>query len=212
MKTSILLIIFIISYLIGAIPWGFIIAKLKGVDIREHGSGNIGATNVTRTIGKRWGVLCFFIDFLKGLLPVIAVKILFPSIWFLTPMQICFAIILTVLGTVLGHMYPIYLKFKGGKGVSTGAGALVAITPYAVICGLTVWIIVYKTSKFVSLASITAAIIVAILSFVFSVTNIYHIDNTLLYFVIFITLMAIYKHKSNIKRLINGTENSFRKK
>jgi acyl phosphate:glycerol-3-phosphate acyltransferase len=212
MQILLLIAIFIISYLTGAIPWGFVIGKLKGVDIREHGSGNIGATNVTRTIGKRWGVLCFFIDFLKGFLPVIVVKILFPNILFLTSTQISIAIILAVLGTVIGHMYPIYLKFKGGKGVSTGAGALVAITPYAVICGLVVWVTVFKISKYVSLASIISAVSVAILSFIFSCTNIYPLNTALLYFIVFVAVMAVIKHKSNIKRLLNGTENSFKKK
>ena len=212
MNFLILLVIFLISYLLGAIPWGFIIGKLKGVDIREHGSKNIGATNVTRIIGKRWGVLCFFIDFLKGLLPVLLVKTLFPSTFFLTPSLVSIAIILSVLGTVIGHMYPIYLGFKGGKGVSTGAGGLVAITPYAVICGLLIWVLTFKISKFVSLASITAAVSVAIISFIFSYTGLYNIDTTLLCFIVFISLMAVYKHKSNIKRLIDGTENSFKKK
>ena len=206
-----LFIVFIISNLLGAIPWGFIIGKSKGIDIREHGSKNIGATNVTRVIGKKWGVLCFAIDFLKGFIPVITVRVLFPAVFFLTPVEVSTAIILAVLGTVLGHMYPVYLKFKGGKGISTGAGALVAITPYAVICGLAIWVIVFKLSKYVSLASIVAAIAVSILSFIFSYQGVFPIDNILLYFIVFVSLMAIYKHKANIKRLLNGTENSFKK-
>ena len=212
MQILLLIAIFVLSYLTGAIPWGFIIGTLKGVDIREQGSGNIGATNVTRIIGKRWGVLCFFIDFLKGFFPVVIVKILFPNILFLTQTQISMAIILAVLGTVIGHMYPIYLGFKGGKGVSTGAGALVAITPYAVICGLIIWVATFKISKYVSLASIIAAISVAVLSIIFSFSNIYKLDCTLLYFIVFISFMAVLKHKANIKRLLNGTENSFKKK
>ena len=211
MTIIILAIIFLASYLTGAIPWGFIIGKLKGVDIRNHGSGNIGATNVTRIIGKPWGIFCFAIDFAKGLLPVVIVKILFPSVFFLSATQVSIAIILAVMGTVIGHIYPVYLGFKGGKGISTGTGALVAITPLAIVCGLIAWVVVFKAFKYVSLASIIAAIIVSVISFVFSYSGIYPIYPILLYFIALLALFAIYKHKSNIKRLLNGTENSFKK-
>ena len=207
-----LIILFIIVYLFGSIPWGFIIGKAKGIDIRKNGSCNIGATNVTRTIGKPWGIFCFALDFLKGFLPVICVKTFIPSLLNIPNNLLGATIIIVVLATILGHIFPIYLKFKGGKGVATGTGALIAITPPAIICGLIIWIIIFKTSRYVSLASMVAAIAVAILTISFSIINFYKVPVSLQYFVAFMTLFAIYKHSSNIKRLLNGTENRFEKK
>ncbi|MCF7791833.1 MAG: glycerol-3-phosphate 1-O-acyltransferase PlsY [Victivallales bacterium] len=208
MGIAALVIVFVVSYFFGAVPWGLIIGKFHGLDIREHGSKNIGATNVTRILGKRWGVLCFAIDFLKGFLPVMAVNVFFPEV--IAHLEST-AVIFAVLGTVIGHMFPVYLKFKGGKGVSTGAGALFAVNPYVLACGLIIWLIIFKITKFVSLASIIAAASVAVLTFVFSRSGIYPLEPKLEYFILIIALVAIYKHKSNIKRLINGTENSFKR-
>lgn len=212
MTVIIFVVVFLVSYLVGAIPWAFIIGKLHGVDIRKHGSGNVGATNVTRIIGKPWGILCFIIDFLKGFLPVIVVELIFPKLIYLNQTQVSSLIILAVIATVAGHVYPVYLGFKGGKGISTGTGTLVALTPYAIVIGLIIWVIVFKISKYVSLASIIAAITVPISSLIFSSTGVYHIDITLQFFILLLALFAIYKHKSNIKRLLNGTESSFKKK
>ncbi len=114
-------------YLIGSLPFGFIIGKLKGLDIRTTGSGNIGATNVLRTFGKAYGIPCFLLDFLKGLLPVLIVKSIFP--------ENEYTHIAAVVGTVLGHVFTCFLGFKGGKGVSTTAGALTALAPYLVLIG-----------------------------------------------------------------------------
>ena len=207
-----LIILLAITYLFASIPWGFIIGKANGTDIRKHGSCSIGATNVTRTIGKPWGILCFFLDFLKGFLPVLFVKTFIPGLLKIPVGLYGITIILVVLATVVGHIYPIYLKFKGGKGIATGTGALVAITPPAIICGLIIWIIIFKVSRYVSLASIIAAIAVAVLTIFFSAINFYSIDVILQCFVVFLSLFAIYKHASNIKRLLNGTENRFTKK
>ena len=121
-------------------------------------------------------------------------------------------VIFVVLVTILGHIYPIYLKFKGGKGIATGTGALVAIAPPAIICGLIFWYIVLKISGYVSLASILASVVVAILTILFSAINFYTVPVSLQCFVVFLALFAIFKHSSNIKRLLNGTENRFEKK
>ena len=212
MLTINLIILFIILYLFGSIPFGFIIGKAHGVDIRTNGSCNIGATNVTRLIGKPWGIFCFTLDFLKGFIPIICIKTFIPSLLNIPDRLLGMTIILGVLAIVIGHIFPLYLKFKGGKGIATGTGALVAITPIAVVCGLVVWIVVYKTSRYVSLASIVAAIVVAILTIFFSAINLYYIPPALQYFVVFLALFAIYKHSSNIKRLLNGTENRFSSK
>ena len=118
----------ILSYLAGSIPFGFLIGKMKGIDIREHGSGNIGATNVTRVVGKWWGKGCFFCDFLKSALPVTLVIFLcrkgcFADPWGLLPSLAAFC-------AVAGHIFPVWLKFKGGKGISTAAGAVLAVVKH----------------------------------------------------------------------------------
>ncbi|HJO94872.1 MAG TPA: glycerol-3-phosphate 1-O-acyltransferase PlsY [Victivallales bacterium] len=207
-----ILVVFIIAYLIGAIPWGYIIGKFHGIDIREHGSRNIGATNITRTLGKKWGVFCFFIDFLKGFIPTLLMIVLVPNLMNMHGGLEDTGIIFVILGTIVGHMYPVYLKFKGGKGVSTGTGALIAISPLGVICGLIAWVIIYKTTRYVSLASIIAGVIVPVLTIIFSAIGLYHLSLTLQITICVMGLLIIIKHKSNIVRLIKGTENKFQKK
>ena len=199
--------VFIFSYLFGSIPCGFIIGKLKGIDIREHGSKNIGATNLTRVLGKTFGYICFALDFCKGFLPACLTVfiIVLPS----APKDA--GAILAVLGTFLGHIFPVYLKFKGGKGVATGAGAILVITPLAAIIGLIIWLIIFKTTRYVSAASIIAAIIVSLLTIIFSATGTYQLSIYLQIFVVVIGAIAVIKHKSNIARLINGTEFRFEK-
>lgn len=202
------ILVLVISYLFGSISWGFIIGKIKGIDIREHGSKNIGATNVTRVLGKSFGYLCFALDFLKGFFPsyLMMFVIVLPTI----PNDI--GVILAILGTFLGHIFPIYLKFKGGKGVATGTGAVLAVSPLATIIGFVIWVIIFKTTKYVSVASITSAIIVPLLTIFFSVQGTYPLSIALQIFIVIIGVIAIVKHKSNIARLINGTEYRFEKK
>jgi len=207
-----MLVIFLVSYLFGAIPWGFIIGKAKGIDIREHGSKNIGSTNVTRTLGKKWGMLCFLLDFIKGFLPSFIAIFILPKYLGLSSNYIDICVILAVVGSFIGHIFPIYLKFKGGKGVATGAGALLALTPLAVVIGLACWGIIFKVSRYVSVASILAAVIVAVMTSILSISNVYPVSTTLQIFVAIIGVIVIIKHKSNIVRLLNGTENRFEKK
>lgn len=199
-----LILVLIISYLFGSIPWGFIIGKLKGIDIREHGSKNTGATNVTRVLGKSFGYICFALDFFKGFMPsfIMIYIIVLP-----TDAGVIFAI----LGTFLGHIFPIYLKFKGGKGVATGTGAVIAVSPLATIIGFIIWVIIFKTTRYVSVASITAAILVPVLTIVFSATGTYQLSAALQIFVAIIGVITIIKHKSNIIRLLKGTEYRFEK-
>ncbi|HBM14982.1 MAG TPA: acyl-phosphate glycerol 3-phosphate acyltransferase [Lentisphaeria bacterium] len=207
-----MLAIFFIAYFFGAIPWGFIIGKANKIDIREHGSKNIGSTNVTRVVGSKWGKLCFLLDFLKGFLPSFLTIFILPKYIVLSSSSADICIILAVVGSFMGHIFPIYLKFKGGKGVATGAGALLALSPLAVLIGLIFWVLIFKISRYVSLASILAAVIVSIATTVLSQTGVYPISATLQIFVALVSLIAIIKHKSNIIRLLNGTENRFEKK
>ncbi len=205
-------LVFIVSYLFGAVPWGYIIGKSHGVDIREHGSKNIGSTNVTRTLGKKWGVLCFILDFFKGFLPSSIAMYILPKYLSLHGNYIDICIVLAIIGAFIGHIFPVYLKFKGGKGVATGAGALMALTPIAVLIGLSGWFIIFNITRYVSAASIFAALIVTVMTSVLSVSGVYHLSAILQIFVAFICLIAIIKHRTNIIRLLNGTENRFEKK
>ncbi|MBR2625078.1 MAG: glycerol-3-phosphate 1-O-acyltransferase PlsY [Lentisphaeria bacterium] len=200
------------AYLLGSIPWGFIIGKWNGVDVRKVGSNNIGATNVTRCVGKKAGKLCFVLDFLKGALPVIAAQYVFRNAS-TVPME--YVVIAALFATVLGHMFPVFLKFKGGKGVSTAAGAVMALTPYALLAALLVWVVVFLASRYVSLASIAAAAVLPIVAWVFYLVD---FGNQLarspevLIFLTIVSLLAILRHHANIVRLLNGTENRFGKK
>lgn len=211
METLKIILIIIGAYLFGSIAWAFIIGKLNGIDIREHGSGNTGATNITRTLGKPWGLTCFFIDFLKGFLPVLLMLNYIGSLISFSELCLNTLIILVIFAVLLGHMYPIFLKFKGGKGVATGTGALVAITPYGILAGIIVWLITFFSFRYVSLASITAAIVVPLVTYFVSIYNLYETPHVFQALIVVISIAALYTHRANIKRLLNGTEDKFYK-
>lgn len=199
------------AYVIGSIPWGFIIGKFNGVDIRTVGSRNIGATNVTRCVGKAAGKLCFALDFIKGVIPVLAAQ------WFFRDWRYLeYVVILALFAVVLGHMFPVFLKFKGGKGVSTAAGAIIALTPLPLLIALVVWVVVFLVSRYVSLASISAAVVLPVVAWVFYITRtgghkLAH-SPIVLVFLTLVAVLAIIRHRSNIQRLLDGTENRFGKK
>lgn len=203
-------IIIVLAYFIGAIPSGFIIGKCHGIDIRTVGSCNTGATNVTRCIGKKAGVFCFFCDFLKGAVPVLAAMFLSQISWL--PLA-AFA------AAVAGHMFPVYLKFKGGKGIATAAGGAFAIAPLPLITALAVWYIVFRISRYVSLASIIAALVLPLgalaLRLFFDPAQGHFLLRvqwgTVIAFGV-IGALAVFRHRSNIVRLLNGTESRFEKK
>lgn len=203
--------VLLVSYLAGSIPFGFVIGKCHGVDIRKEGSGNIGATNVTRVIGPWWGKLCFLLDFLKGFLASGAVILLTGSGTFSDPAGIL--PVAAALAVVLGHIYPVYLKFKGGKGISTAAGAVFPLCPLAVLIALAVWIALFLTTRYVSVASIAAATVLPAAAVILYLFKRPGATDSLPVVVLFILLgaLAILKHISNIKRLLNGTENRFSK-
>lgn len=192
-----------VAYLLGSIPFGLVIAKAwKGVDIRQHGSGNIGASNVTRVCGPNAGRVVLLLDILKGFLPPFLAERLFSiaSPWTL----------LIALAAIVGHIYPIWLRFKGGKGIATSAGALFGAAPLAGAGVAVVFAICYFPTLYVSVASIAAAI--ALPFFMFFV---YRGDYYMLAFGICASALAIYKHRKNISRIRSGTEPKtylFRKK
>ena len=207
------------AYLVGSIPFGFLIGKLYDIDIRTVGSKNIGATNVTRTVGKTAGKVCFFLDFIKGALPVLAVQ--FYGGKFIEN-QPAWLVLVVMAAAIVGHMFPVFLNFKGGKGVSTAAGAIMALAPFPLLIALVVWVVVFFVSRYVSLASISAAAVLPIVAWVSYLAEadfgklggIPLVSNSplILIFLTLVAILAIVRHRSNIQRLLNGTENRFGKK
>ena len=199
----------VIGYLLGSIPFGLLVGKARGIDIRKHGSGNIGATNVVRTLGRNWGVGVFILDVLKGAAAVqLAQRLdidLAPPGVFHPSLNVIG--IVAGLACILGHNYPAWLGFKGGKGVATSAGVLVGLMPLAAAIGLLVWVISYYSSRYVSLASILAAVALPII-----VWGLEREANSLFWFSLVISTLAIWRHRANIQRLIAGTEHRFEKK
>lgn len=189
------------AYCIGGIPFGFIIGKLRGVDVRTVGSKNIGATNVFRTVGKKWGLAAFALDVLKGLLPVLAAKRFAPvdtHPWL--PLAVGVA-------CVAGHMLTPYMKFKGGKGVATAFGMLLGLVPALVGVAFAVFALFFAFSHYISLGSCMAALFLAV-GVWFRWLGCEGTDN--LPQCILVTVMAVFvvwKHRSNIVRLVKGTEN-----
>lgn len=192
----------LVAYIVGATPFGFLAGKMKGIDIRQHGSGNIGATNVLRVLGKPVGITVLVLDVMKGLVPVIVAKLVSDS---------SLVHIATAMAAILGHNYTFWLGFKGGKGIATTGGAILPIMPWALIAAVLGWIIVLKISRYVSLASIAAALIIPLTLVVENlITETW--EWNIFGFGMFVCLLAIWKHRSNIGRLIRGEENRFAKK
>ncbi len=180
------------SYLFGSVPFGLIAAKLKGIDLTKTGSGNIGATNVFRSAGKGLGLLVFFLDMMKGYLPVYIAS---------AAGQSHYAIMLCGILAIAGHMFSPFLRFKGGKGVATGLGIILGIAPYIFILSFLLGISIISLTGYVSLASITGSVLLSILM-IRSGQPMPYVWMTLL-----ITMFVVLKHIPNIKRLMNGTEN-----
>ena len=200
----------IFSYILGSISFAWIIAKVfKNIDIRKYGSKNPGATNVYRTISKPLGVLTLILDVLKGFIPVYLV----PYFWNLNigkgiVVSVIYYTIIVALLVILGHVFSIFLNFKGGKGVAVGLGVFLAINPIATLCSLAVFIVIVVLTKYVSLSSIVASIVLPIGIYFFSKYNIIQSNSyEFLIFSIIVVLLVIIRHISNIKRLLNGTEN-----
>ena len=190
----------VVCYFIGSIPTGFLWAKARGIDIRTVGSGNIGATNVMRALGKGPGITVLLIDAAKGFLPVWIAPLVFPDVPRSALQILCCVFV------IAGHNWTCWLKFKGGMGVATSAGALLAFLPGPLVCVLGVWLVVFGIWRYVSLASITGAVALPIATWFLEK------DVTLFVFAALVGAVAIYKHKSNIERLLAGTENRIGKR
>jgi glycerol-3-phosphate acyltransferase PlsY len=205
------------SYLLGAIPFGLLIARSHGIDLRKVGSGNIGATNVSRALGKKWFYVCFFLDMAKGLLPM-----LLATAWGLVDKNVSLGQLGMWLAVgcaaILGHVFPIYLRFKGGKGVATSLGVVLGLWPYYTQSGLiafAVWLVIFLIWRYVSLASIVAAMMFPVALTILIVLNPQWQINTLwpLYVpAIGLPLLIIARHAENIKRLLEGSESKIGRK
>lgn len=203
----------IVAYLLGSIPTGFLVAKAHGVDIRTLGSGNIGATNVFRIVGKPAGIMVLVIDGLKGYaacawLPDLVMRYVAGK-YGSGELNQNFHDVLRITGgisAILGHNYTCWLKFKGGKGIATSAGVLAALVPLAFVIILCMWIVVFALSRYVSLASIAASVALPFAAY-FTGNSVTIVAVTAL-----MAALAVYKHRANIQRLMNGTESRFVRK
>ncbi|MDI6735383.1 MAG: glycerol-3-phosphate 1-O-acyltransferase PlsY [bacterium] len=193
-----IVLIIIISYLIGSIPTAYLVGRIFGkVDIRTVGSGNVGASNVFRIVGKTAGISVLIVDILKGFLPVLIVHCL--------GFDILIGIV-AGLGAITGHIWTVFLKFKGGKGVATGLGVFLGLAPLPILIILVIFIIVVAITKYISLGSIIGAFLLPLLLFFFAREGIIIIFGTIA------SLLIIIKHLPNIKRLITGQEHKFNTK
>lgn len=191
----------VVAYLVGSFPTGYLVARAKGVDLRAHGSGNIGATNAFRVLGKGPGILVLAVDALKGVLAVKWIPVLLLN-WVSPEVQPHLPMV-AGLGAILGHNYTCWLRFKGGKGIATTAGVMGALLPWALVIALTTWFVVLRISRYMSIASITAAVALPIGTFLTTP------DRSLRILAAVLGTLAILRHRGNIQRLRAGTEPRF---
>lgn len=191
------------GYIFGNISTAYIVGKAKNIDIREHGSGNAGTTNAMRTLGKKAGIITFLGDFFKAIVPIVLVEyVIFKDYDYAKLLALY-----TGIGAMLGHNYPFWLKFKGGKGVAVTAGVVAAVATEIVPVGVIIFVLVALISKYISLASLTAVPVAAVYIMFESGWDLH----TVLLSMVFIVFVFI-RHKDNIKRLANGTENKIGQK
>ena len=233
----------LLAFLLGSIPFGLLMAKAKGLDIRKEGSGNIGATNVLRVMGRRYGIACLLLDALKGFIPtLLAINLIRFSgeptgmvIAFLQPYadvlpgdrQFTAQLLQVISGlcAILGHNYSPWVGFKGGKGIATSAGVVVALMPAAIVILLLFWYLLFVTTRYVSVASIGAVVILPLLTHLGA--RFHHLHNDpalptlwqagtwnkpLFAFSVIVAVLGIWKHRANIRRLRHGTENRFERR
>ncbi len=182
----------VISYLLGSIPFGLLIAKLKGFDLRGSGSGNIGATNVYRVVGRKEGLITLILDVAKGAVAVLVFSLIFPKEQYIN--------VVSGFSAVLGHDFSIFLKFKGGKGVATSYGVTLPIYPLASLAGAFLWIAILLFTKLSSLAALLSFLIATLIALSSP-------DYVVRMFFIVLYILMVFKHKDNLKRLFNREEN-----
>ena len=207
----------LVTYFVGAIPFGLLAGKLKGVDIREHGSKNIGASNAGRVLGRRFFWIVLALDLLKSLVPMAIASALVWPVPFAQRTQLTFLLWLGVgLAAILGHVFPIYLKFRGGKGVATSAGVILGLWPYFTVAGFAAvltFVAVLKLSRYISLSSITAAVAFPFAYAALGILRGWDLQGRqlpLLAISLGISALVIWRHRENIHRLRTGSENKVR--
>lgn len=202
----------LIGYFLGCFSTGYVVGKLRGVDIRSHGSGNTGATNTLRTLGWKAAAATFFGDCAKTILAIVLANMLFRS----SGVDIKLVELYAGFGAVLGHNFPFYFKFKGGKGIACTAGLVLALFPAAVPVCLTVFVLCIVLSKYVSLGSIMMAIVLVIQIFLFNFYGVLGVSESAIaefdILVLVLGLLAVFQHRTNIVRLFKGTENKIGQK
>jgi len=197
----------LVSFLIGGIPFGYIAGRMRGIDLRVEGSGNIGATNAIRVMGKAWGIPVFLLDVLKGFVPLVVLDQVITRHPGMFPLDRQPVLILVAFAAVLGHNFCPYLGFKGGKGMATSTGVLLALLPLSCFTCFAVSGIVFSISRYVSLASIMTSIALPVATYFF-----YPGENWFLGMAILLGMLAIWRHRANIQRLRQGTELRFGEK
>lgn len=197
------------AYLIGSIPFGYLAGRLNGVDLREHGSHNIGATNAVRVLGKKWGIPVFICDFLKGFLPLLFVKEQLGGTVELFEADQMGWLLGVLAALILGHTYTCFLGFKGGKGVATTAGCLFALSLPIGLAVLVTWVVGMVITRYVSLSSMLAAVAMvtaAVQVFWLEDGDFATADAMVITLLFLVCVLVVFKHRSNITRLCNGTE------
>lgn len=196
----------LLAYLVGSIPFGLLIAKrVAGVDLRAVGSGNIGATNATRVLGKKWGVIVLLLDALKGLLPTL----LLPRLFALDPAEAANDAVLAGVCAIVGHSYPVWLKFRGGKGVATSLGVVLILAPWGTLAAAALFAAVFAATRIVSLGSLTAAAGFAVFQWFWLQPEPWSAQKwSLTAFSLGVPALIIMRHRSNVWRLLRGEEKS----
>ncbi len=187
-----------VAFLIGSIPFGYLIGRTAGVDVRTHGSGNIGATNVGRVLGKKWGLFVFFLDFLKGYVPLL---LAYGGLVGKDPGPVPIIILVWGLAVILGHNYTPWLKFRGGKGIATSAGVVCALIPQTGLASIALWILLILTTRYVSVASMGAALSLLLCTIALDGSHLEHFI-----FGCAVCVLSLWRHRANISRLRAGTE------
>ena len=187
------LVFVLVSYLFGALPIGLLVGRMvKGIDVRDYGSGNIGASNVWRTLGPVWGIAVFVFDFCKGYFPAhLAGRVPHEDAWL--PVAVGLA-------AILGHNFSPFLRFKGGKGVATSLGVVYGLSPPAALLGFAVWGLCLAVTRYISVSSMIAAVVTSV------ILGVRHPDPPHLLFALLVALFVLVKHRSNVARLRAGTE------
>jgi glycerol-3-phosphate acyltransferase PlsY len=200
----------LLAYFLGSIPWGFLAGRMNGVDLRREGSGNTGATNALRVLGKKWGYLVFALDALKGVLAVkwsMDLAVYFDA----NGQEKIYAGVVAAIFVMIGHTYPVWLKFQGGKGIATAAGVMLALFPPPVFgFGLLVWAALFYSTRYVSVASLGAAVSLPTSAGILWWMG--FCDPVRVVIAAVMCALAVWRHKSNIQRLLAGTEKRFEKK